>query len=161
MRNGHWATFAYFCKKYASWIMTFNKCKFTWVWSHCGHYDFYLHRQHWNIYFWLWHQAIANVDKHTHNRFMALWILSGTTRVSQYQKKHSLTQHLSWSSVIPYLLLPFYMIHGILPVQSTCLTVFFHNLSPSLLKWSASWPGTLHFILHIFFAQSLSFFTTA
>jgi len=25
------------------------------------------------------------------NRFMALWILSGTTRVSQYQKKHSPT----------------------------------------------------------------------
>jgi len=26
---------------------------------------------------------------HTHNRFTALWILSGTTRVSRYQKKHS------------------------------------------------------------------------
>ena len=26
---------------------------------------------------------------HTHNCFTALWILSGTTRVSQYQKKHS------------------------------------------------------------------------
>ena len=26
-----------------------------------------------------------------HNRFMALWILSGTTRVSRYQKKHSPT----------------------------------------------------------------------
>jgi len=26
---------------------------------------------------------------HTHNHFMALWILSGTTWVSQYQKKHS------------------------------------------------------------------------
>jgi len=28
---------------------------------------------------------------HTHNRFTALWILSGTTRVSRYQKKHSPT----------------------------------------------------------------------
>ena len=27
---------------------------------------------------------------HTHNHFTALWILSGTTRVSRYQKKHSL-----------------------------------------------------------------------
>jgi len=27
----------------------------------------------------------------THNHFMTLWILSGTTRVSQYQKKHSPT----------------------------------------------------------------------
>jgi len=37
--------------------------------------------------------------------------------------------HLSWSSIIPYLLHPSSTIHGILPVQSTCLTVFFHNLS--------------------------------
>jgi len=28
---------------------------------------------------------------HTHNRFTALWILSATTQVSQYQKKHSPT----------------------------------------------------------------------
>ena len=34
--------------------------------------------------------------------------------------------HLSWSSIIPYLLPP-------LPVQLTCLTVFFHNFSPSFL----------------------------
>jgi len=26
---------------------------------------------------------------YTHNRFMALWILSGTTQVSRYQKQHS------------------------------------------------------------------------
>jgi len=54
---------------------------------------------------------------------------------------------LSWSSIIPYLLPPSVMIHGILPVQFMCLTAFFHNLSPSFL-WSTSWPGTLHFILH-------------
>jgi len=52
--------------------------------------------------------------------------------------------HLSWSSVIPYFLTPSFIIHGILPVQFTCLTVFFHNLSPSFL-WPTSWPGTLHF----------------
>jgi len=28
---------------------------------------------------------------HTHNRFTALWNLSGTTKVSRYQKKHSPT----------------------------------------------------------------------
>ena len=44
---------------------------------------------------------------------------------------------------------PSTMIHGILPIQSTCFTVFFYNLSPSFL-WSASWPCTLHFILHTF-----------
>jgi len=57
--------------------------------------------------------------------------------------------HLLWSSVIPYLLPSSIMIHYIFPVQCTCLTVCFHNLSPSLL-WSTSWPGTLHFILHSF-----------
>jgi len=46
--------------------------------------------------------------------------------------------HLSWSSVIPYLLPPSITIHGILPVQFVCLTIFFHNLSPSFL-WSTSW----------------------
>ena len=57
--------------------------------------------------------------------------------------------NLSWSSIIPYLLHPSTVIHGILPVQSTHLTVFFHNLSPSFL-WSLSWAVTLHFILHTF-----------
>jgi len=94
---------------------------------------------------------------HTHNRFTALWILSGTTRVSRYQKKHSST-HLSWSSITPYLLHPSTTIHGILPVQSTYLTVFFHNHSPKFL-WSTSWPGTLHFILHTFLHPIIVFFS--
>jgi len=65
--------------------------------------------------------------------------------------------HLSWLSIIPYLLPPSITIHGILPVQFMCLTVFFHNLSPNFL-WSTSWPGTLYFILHTFLHQSLSSF---
>jgi len=56
--------------------------------------------------------------------------------------------YLSWSSVIS-LLPPYITIHGILPVQFTCLTVFSHNLCSSFL-WSTSWPGTLSFILHTF-----------
>jgi len=32
-----------------------------------------------------------NTHTHTHNHFTALWILSGKTRVSRYQKKHSRT----------------------------------------------------------------------
>ena len=51
--------------------------------------------------------------------------------------------HLSWSSIVPYLLHPSTTIHGILPIQSMHLTIFFHNLSPSFL-WSMPWPGTLH-----------------
>ena len=41
------------------------------------------------------------------------------------------------------------MIHGILFVQFTSLTVFSDNLSPGPL-WSSSWPWTLNFILHAF-----------
>jgi len=58
--------------------------------------------------------------------------------------------------VILYLLPPSTMIHSILPVQFTCLTVFLHNLSPSPL-WSASWSGTLHLILHTFFHPIIVF----
>jgi len=91
----------------------------------------------------------------THNRFTTLCTLSGTTRVckSRYRKKHSPTH-----TYRPYLLSPSFTIHGNLPVQFTCLTVFFHNLSPSFL-WSTSWPGTLHFILHTFLHPIIVFFS--
>jgi len=39
--------------------------------------------------------SVTVIVTHTHNRFMALWILSGTTWVSRYQKKHSPT-HTLW-----------------------------------------------------------------
>jgi len=58
----------------------------------------------------------------------------------------------------PYLLPPSTTIHGILPIQSECFAVFFHNLSPSFL-WSTSWPGTLHFILHTFLHPIIIFFS--
>ena len=48
----------------------------------------------------------------------------------------SIHWHLSWSSIIPYLLPTSFTI---LLVQFTCLTVFFDNISPSFL-WSASYP---------------------
>jgi len=69
---------------------------------------------------------------------MALWIFFRTTQVSRYENIHS---HLSWLSIVPYLLHPSNMIHGILPVQFMHLTVFFHNLCPSFLC-SVCWPGT-------------------
>jgi len=65
--------------------------------------------------------------------------------------------YLSWSSIIPYLLPPSFMIHGILLVQFTCLAVFLRNLSPSFL-WSTFCPGTLHFILHAFLHPIIVFF---
>jgi len=51
--------------------------------------------------------------------------------------------HLSWSS-IPYLLPPSNTIHGIFPVQSTCLIVFFHNLSTFSLVYLLAWHPPLH-----------------
>jgi len=65
--------------------------------------------------------------------------------------------YLSQSSIIPHLLPPSIMIHGILSVQFTCLTVFYHNLSPSFL-WSTSWCDTLHFLLHTFLHPIIDFF---
>ena len=63
--------------------------------------------------------------------------------------------HLSWSSIVPYPLPPSNTIHGILSVQSTCLAVF-STISLQVF----SWPGTLHFKLHTFLHQSLSFRST-
>jgi len=49
--------------------------------------------------FWHW-----TYGTHTHNHFTALWILSGTTRVSRYQKKHSPTHtYCGQSSLICFL----------------------------------------------------------
>jgi len=66
--------------------------------------------------------------------------------------------HLSWLSIILYLLPPSTIIHSILRVQLMCLTVFLHNLSPSFL-WSTSWPGTLHFIIYRFLHSIIVFFS--
>jgi len=64
--------------------------------------------------------------------------------------------HLSWSSVSYYLLPPSIMIHGIPPVQFTCLTVIFHYLQDFFGLPLGLAPSTSYSI-H-FFAQSLSFF---
>jgi len=84
-------------------------------------------------YMYVWYVQIntythTHTHTHTHNRFTALWKLSGTTRVSRYQKKHSPTTLIVVINH-PYLLSPSTTTHGILRIQSTCSTVFFHNLS--------------------------------
>ena len=65
--------------------------------------------------------------------------------------------HLSWSSIAPYLLHPSNMIHGILPVQFTCLTVFFHNPFPSFLCLPFGMAPSTSYSIH-FFTKSLSSF---
>jgi len=71
--------------------------------------------------------------------------LFGTTRVSLYHKWYHTMIPLTPILIIKQLS-PSIMIHSILPIQFTCLTVFLYNLCPSPL-WSTSWSGILHLIL--------------
>ena len=90
----------------------------------------------------------------THTQpFNGRW--SGTTRVGQYQKKHSLTHtnpghRTSFINCLHFLrstVCSFYM-----------LTVLFDNLSPGPL-WSSSMSWTLYYILHAFLHPVIIFFT--
>ena len=74
---------------------------------------------------------------------MALWILSGTTRVSRYQKKHlpNHTYRGHQSSLICFLHLLQSMASS---VQFMCMTVFFHNLSKFSLVYLLAWHPPLH-----------------
>ena len=82
--------------------------------------------------------------------------LSGTTRVSRYQKKHSPTHHPDTSSNL-YQLFPSTTIHSILLVQITNLAIFLHNLFSNPL-WSTSWSGALHLIFNTFLHPISVFF---
>jgi len=61
--------------------------------------------------------------------------------------EETLTHPPSWSSSNLYQLVPSTTIHSILPVQTACLAIFLHNLSPSPL-WSTSWSGAIHIIFY-------------
>jgi len=98
---------------------------------------------------------------HTHTHTQQFYISLDFVRDIQGEPvpEETFTQsHLSWSSVISHLLPSSIMIHGILPVQITYMTVFFRNLYPNFL-WSTSWPGTLNFILHTFLHPVIVFFS--
>ena len=92
-----------------------------------------------------WECQLGNVHTHT-QPFNGL--LSGTTRVGRYRKKHSPTHtHTDHrASFITFLHLQLSMASS---VQFMSLTVLSDNLSPGPL-WSSSWPWTLNFILHAF-----------
>ena len=55
--------------------------------------------------------------------------------------------HPSWSTYFLYHLSPFAVVHGILFIQLTCLTVLSNNHVPGPL-WSSPWSWTLNFILY-------------
>ena len=105
------------------------------------------------------HQPVAEVTHtHTHTQLVYDSMDFVWDNLGEPVPEETFTHlHLLRSSIIPYLRHPSTTIHGILPVQSTHLTIFFHNLSPSFL-WSNSWPGTsTSYSIH-FFTQSLSSF---
>ena len=56
----------------------------------------------------------------------------------------SIYSPLSWSSTILYQLPASAMMHSILPVHFTCLTLFLHNLSKSSLVCLLVWNPALH-----------------
>ena len=72
--------------------------------------------------------------------------------------EQTLTHPPSWSSSNLYQLLPSTTIHSILLVQTTCLAIFLHNLSPCPL-WSTSWSGAVHLLFHTFFHPNSVFFS--
>jgi len=95
---------------------------------------------------WLLSVSTNYIYTHTHTTIMAVWILCGTTRVSQYQKKLSPTHtycghqlslicfiHLMWSMFLRS----------------------FSAICPSFI-WSTSWPVTIYFILHTFLHPVIS-----
>ena len=92
---------------------------------------------------------------HTHNRFTAFWILSGTTRVSRYQKKHSPSHTYCGhqSSIICF-------IHLLQSMSSSlfnlCASLFPQSLSKFSLVYL--WLGTLHFMLRTFLHPIIVFF---
>jgi len=81
--------------------------------------------------------------------------LSGTTGELVSEETFTLS-HLSWSSIVLYLLPPSTAIHSIHSVQFTCLTVFLHDLSPSPLG-PLGLASSTSYSIH-FFIQSLSSF---
>ena len=82
--------------------------------------------------------------------------LSRTTLIGHYQKTF-IHSHPSCPSDILYQLPSSSMIHSILFVQFTCLTVVF--FSRSSLLWSSSWSGALYFILHAFLHSVIIIFS--
>jgi len=129
------------------WIMLTNAChQFLWEEllnvttiderQHSGHnlHDEYQHHQH----------KVLPTTQYTHTQpfYGSGFCLGQPVWAGTRRNIHPLTPN--WSSIIPYLFPLPITIHGIFPVQFTCLTVFFHNRSPSFI-WSTSWPGTLHF----------------
>ena len=71
---------------------------------------------------------------------MRRWLGRRWRRLVETSRQHSSSSSLTTTTMTHD---PSTTIHSILLVQSTCLTVPLHNLSPGPL-WSSSWSGTLY-----------------
>jgi len=106
------------------------------------------------------YQLFKNItchNTHTDNCFTALWILTGTTRVSRYQKKHS---PLTPIMIIGHSLSASSIYYN--PWHPPCSnyvpeSLFPQSLTPSFIQ-PTIWPVTLNFILHIFSSPDQSSF---
>ena len=81
---------------------------------------------------------------YTHNRFTALWILSGTTRVSRYKKKHSPTHkycgHQSSLSASSIYYNPWHPLYS----NPVLYSLFPQSLSKFSLVYLLAWHPLLH-----------------
>jgi len=143
----------YFIISYLIWIVAFNAlpllvgrkeehpvCKKIWlIWCWCGY--LYGARCWWSAY------GLAELMSLPPHHLLLLPFYSPFFRdypLSRFQKKHSPT-HTCRGRQSSYLLHPSTTIHGILPVQSTCLTVFLpQSLSKFSLVYLLAWHPPLH-----------------
>ena len=85
------------------------------------------------------------------------------TQQQQQQPLYGPSSGTAWVNTHPptiliICLLPSTTIYSILPVQTMCLAIFLHNLSPCPV-WSTSWSGALHLIFHTFLHPISVFFS--
>jgi len=77
----------------------------------------------------------THIHTHTHTLTLThttiLWLSGFSPGQPRWAGTRRNIYPLTTIVVVPCLLYPSNTIHGTLPVQLTCLTVFFHNLSPS------------------------------
>ena len=89
-------------------------------------------------------QQFITKHTHTHDRFYGSLDFVRDNPGEPVPEETLTHSHPSSSSIIPYLLHPLWS-------MASCLTIFYHNLSPSFL-WSTSWPGNIQ-------SHSIHFFT--
>jgi len=100
------------------------------------------------------------LDTHTYNHFMALWILSGTTWVSRYQKKHSPThthhRHQSSQSASSIYYDPWHPPYSIHVLYS----LFPQSLSQVFFGQPLGQAPSISYSIHFFTQSSSSFCST-